>query len=100
MMIKIGHVECALSSIAVNILGGKEYQIMAISPKDWDLGPLIFVKTLYDNKPFHVTDGQVFLGHKIPYNLAFPIDASKVKTPNKIEFVNAVINKIKEISND
>lgn len=91
---------CALSSIAVNILGGQKYQLMAISPKDWDMGPLVFIKTLHDNKPFHVTDGQVFSGRTIPYELAFPLDSSKIRTPNKDEFIKAVVNKIKEFKND
>jgi hypothetical protein len=91
---------CALSSIAINTLAGKEYQLMAISPKDWDLGPLIFVKTLYDDKPFHTTDGQVFAGHRIPYELAFPLDIEKIRTPNKTEFINAVAQKIEEMNND
>lgn len=91
---------CALSSIAVSNLGGNNYQVMAISPKDWDLGPLIFIKTLHDNEPFHVTDGQVFSEHKIPYELAFPLDSEKFKTAKKDEFLNAVVNKIKELNND
>lgn len=92
---------CALSSIAVKVLGGEKYQIMAISPKDWDLGPLIFIKIFNDDKPFNVIDEKSIFGeNRIPYELAFPLDSEKIKTANKDEFIKNVLNKIKELNND
>jgi len=82
---------CALSSVCLYELGGKDkvFNLMAISPKDWSQGPLIYLQDIKNMQPFHTTDGQVFIGD-IPYDLGFVLDADRFKTANQDDFINLV----------
>lgn len=85
---------CALTTMAVDELTlHKMFTIEAIYPKDWERGPVVFLRDNINNIPYDPTQFQ-FSPMRVPYELGVPVDRSRVRTVNQTEFTSILKEKL------
>ena len=70
--------------------GADVWDLMAIRYTDWGVSSVVFLRDKATGKSFGTT-GEHFYPLEIPYNIGVPLDANKLRTPNKEEFKRIIL---------
>ena len=88
---------CAMASLIIYELYGGEniWDLMAIRYTDWGISSVVFLRDKTTGENFGTT-GEHFYPLTIPYEIGVPLDASKLRTPNKEEFKKVLISELEK----
>ena len=92
---------CAMASVIIYEMYGGEnvWELMAIRQKDWPKSPVIFLRDKTMGINFGTT-GEHFYPETIPYEIGRPVDATKLKTPNKDTLKNVLLFELNRMNNN
>ena len=92
---------CAMASVIIyEMYGGDNvWELMAIRQKDWPRSPVIFLRDKTTGINFGTT-GEHFYPETIPYEIGRPVDAVKIKTPNKDTLKNVLLFELNRMNNN
>lgn len=92
---------CAMASVIIYEMYGGEnvWELMAIRQKDWPKSPVIFLRDKTTGINFGTT-GEHFYPETIPYEIGRPVDATKLKTPNKDTLKNVLLFELNRMNNN
>lgn len=92
---------CAMASVVIYEMYGGEnvWELMAIRQKDWPRSPVIFLRDKTTGINFGTT-GEHFYPETIPYEIGRPVDATKLKTPNKDTLKNVLLFELNRTNNN
>lgn len=93
---------CAMASLLIyEMYGGADvWNLMAIRYNDWvvngnPVSSVVFLQDKTTGINFGTT-GEHFYPLSVPYNIGVPLDAGKLRTPNKEEFRNILIKELEQ----
>jgi hypothetical protein len=92
---------CAMASVVIyEMYGGDDvWELMAIRPKEWPRSPVVFLRDKATGINFGTT-GEHFYPDVIPYEIGRPLDASRLKTPNKDAFKKVLMFELNRLNNN
>ena len=86
---------CAMASLIVYELygGANIWDLMAVRYNDWGVSSVVFLRDKRTGKNY-ATTGEHFYPLIVPYKIGVPLDTSKLKTPNKEEFKQILLQEL------